>query len=199
MNGARRKEPAAANHERETGTWSDETLALRARDGSLDAFETLVTRYESRLLNYLARWTDGDAGAAEDLTQEVFVKAYRSIARFRGGHGFAPWLFTIARRSAISRLRRRRPDEPAWNDDTRPDGAPDPAEAASAREERASLWALARRTLSEPQVTALWLRYGEDLSVKEVATSMRRSVTSVKVLLHRARRRLSVELEGGDL
>ena len=146
-------------------------------------------RFEQRILTYLAGWTAGDVSTAEDLAQDVFVKAHRAMGRYREGHSFAAWIYTIARRTAISHLRRlHRQDRPLEVEsvDTR-----DPASIAGDRDERESLWNQARRLLKEPQFTALWLRYGEDLSIRDTAAAMQRSRTSVKVLLHRARARLA--------
>ena len=65
----------------------DRTLVEEATAGNLDAFETLVRRYQTRVVNYVLAIVQ-DAGEAEDVAQETFVRAYRSLGRFRGESSF---------------------------------------------------------------------------------------------------------------
>jgi RNA polymerase sigma-70 factor, ECF subfamily len=88
-------------------TVADATLVVRARDGSVDAFELLVNRYHSMILNYLIRQTD-DPEFAADLTQETFLDAYRSLDRVPEEASFAAWLYRIARNNLLNEWRRRR-------------------------------------------------------------------------------------------
>src|SRR5687767_13877518 len=80
----------------------DEELVERARNGDVNAFEQLVGRYQARALR-LAYTIAG--GEAEDAVQDGFVKAYRSLDRFRSGASFRPWLFTIVANEARNRRR----------------------------------------------------------------------------------------------
>src|SRR5258708_26465130 len=73
-----------------------EALVEQCQAGSRDAFALLVEHYQKRLFNYLCRLT-GNSHDAEDLTQETFLKVYRSLHRFNSGQGFSTWLFTIAK------------------------------------------------------------------------------------------------------
>ena len=78
----------------------------RARGGDLTAFEDLVRAHQAdvyRLALHLVR----DVQTAEDVTQDAFVHAYRSLRRFRGGSKFSTWLFRITRNCAIDAIRRR--------------------------------------------------------------------------------------------
>src|SRR5215467_2053759 len=81
-----------------------EELAERSKAGCLDAFEQLVLRYETRIFNFFRQFT-GNHHDAEDLTQETFLKAHRSLHRYNSSFLFAPWLFTIARRTGVSHFR----------------------------------------------------------------------------------------------
>jgi RNA polymerase sigma-70 factor (ECF subfamily) len=171
----------------------DEELACRAQSGCLDSFEQLMARHERQVFGYLRRWT-GHVQDAEDLTQEAFIRAFRSIGRYRSPHAFKTWLYTIARRSAISRLRalgRRR-------EVLMPTGADpeEPSEEPERKDEERSVWRQARRALPEKQFTALWLKYGEDMSIAEAARVMKTTSVHVKVLLHRGRRSLARRLGG---
>jgi len=171
---------------------SDEELARMTQAGSLESFEELVRRYESRVFGFLVRFRLGHADAGV-VVQDTFVRAFQAIDRFNLQHKFAPWLFTIARHKAIDHLRARRPP---------PDAAPlpephdlnDPAALLTRTEERQALWQLAERLLPEPQFQALWLRYVVDLDIAGIAEVVGRTQTGVKVLLFRARRSLGEEL-----
>ena len=81
-------------------------VVRRARAGDLEAFEELVRAHQAdvyRLALHLVR----DRETAEDVTQEAFVRAFRSLPRFRGTSKFSTWLYRIARNSAVDAIRRR--------------------------------------------------------------------------------------------
>lgn len=87
----------------------DTALVDRARDGDEAAFELLVRRHTDAVWR-LARSSLGDGHAAEDATQETFLKAYRAIGRFRGDAAVRTWLLGICHRTCIDVHRRRRPE-----------------------------------------------------------------------------------------
>lgn len=168
-------------------TVSDEELARRSQAGSLVAFEELVFRYESRIYRFVAN-SCGNETDVREVTQDTFVRAFQAIAQFDSQRGFAPWLFTIARRKCIDRHRAARPAA----DELLPDlpDHDDPAELMARQEERQNLWQLAGRLLPEAQFQAIWLRYAEDMNLAEIAQVLRKTQTHVKVLLFRARQTL---------
>lgn len=84
---------------------SDAALVERALDNDLAAFEQLVTRYQNKIIGYAARMLN-DATEAEDVAQETFIKAYRSLATFRGESSFSTWLYRIATNLCIDRVRK---------------------------------------------------------------------------------------------
>ena len=86
----------------------DLTLVRASQRGDRDAFGTLVSRYASRILNVTSRML-GSAGEAEDVAQETFVAAYRSLAGFQLGAKFSTWLYRIAVNKCHDALRARRP------------------------------------------------------------------------------------------
>ena len=167
-------------------------LVREARDGSRAAFAALVDEFSARIRTYLIRWT-GNLHDAEDLTQDTFLKAFRSLPRFHSPKAFQGWLFTIARHTALNHLRARHPSEPIDPDSL---VAPnDPSRAAEARDDDLALWALARRELTPSAFEALWLRYAEELSVREVGRVTGRTALHIRVVLHRARKTLLKALE----
>jgi RNA polymerase sigma-70 factor (ECF subfamily) len=170
---------------------SDEVLASRAAAGSVAAFETLARRYQAVLLRFLQRRSPREA---EDVLQEAFLRAYRSIGSYRPGRPFKPWLFTIAYRLAVDAGRRSGPrladlaDAPA-------DAGPGPLEQLASQESAERLWAIVRASLGKEPFTAVWLHYADDLSPRQVAAVMGRSQVWVRTTLHRARKRLATVLE----
>jgi RNA polymerase sigma-70 factor, ECF subfamily len=83
----------------------DAALALAARDGDREAFMQLVRAHQARV-RALAYGLLGDRALAEDVAQEVFLRAWRGLRGFRGDAGFSTWLYTIARRTALEHARR---------------------------------------------------------------------------------------------
>jgi RNA polymerase sigma-70 factor (ECF subfamily) len=90
----------------------DAHLVSRALEGELPAFERLVSRYQNKIVGYAARMLS-DADEAEDVAQEVFIKAYRSLDSFRGDALFSTWLYRITTNLCIDRMRakKRRPQQ----------------------------------------------------------------------------------------
>lgn len=170
-----------------------EQLARLAQAGCPHSFESLVRHFQVPLLHFLRRQTQ-DAGDAEDLLQETFLRCHRSLKRYDPGRSFGTWLFTIAYRLTVahhrSRNLRRKPLE--WATGTLPET---PDGIASRREERQILWDTARRHLSADQFTSLWFHYAHDMPVAEIARIMKRTQANVKILLFRGRQKLRTLLE----
>jgi RNA polymerase sigma-70 factor, ECF subfamily len=176
---------------------ADETALIEAAcGGDHRAFAELVERFEGRLFRFLLART-GNREDAEDLLQITFVTAYQNLGRYRKRYRFSTWLFTIAYRRTVDRLRSRYSTPPIGEDE--PSSPESPADVLQRREEFGRLWSLARRVLSDKQHSVLWLRYGEDLNTNDIATITGFSRTSVKVLLHRARNTLGEHLARGHV
>jgi RNA polymerase sigma-70 factor, ECF subfamily len=172
---------------------SDEELVARAQQGCAKSFEELVRRHQVPLVHFLRR--RGSADEAEDVAQEAFLQAYKNLARYRPRWRFSTWLFTIARRLDVSRLRRTRPTADAAAVESAADASPGPVDTAAESESRQHLWDMAAEVLGEEQVTALWLYYVEEMSVQEIAQVLGRFTPAVKTMLHRARKKLLARLE----
>lgn len=169
---------------------SDEQLAIEAQAGSMASFERLVVRLQVALVHFLMRRTRCHADA-EDLAQEAFVRAYRSLARYSPQWRFRTWLFTIAHRLSINfagRARRERQVPEAL--DAAMSGGPGPIDRLAAEERRRTLWEIAACQLDEEAVAALWLHYVEEFSTAEIAEVLGRSRMAVKTIMFRARKRL---------
>ncbi len=169
---------------------SAEELALRSQQGCQECFEELVERYNVRLYQFLRNKIAGIQDA-EDLVQDTFVKAYRNIHRYRSSWRFSTWLFTIGSRLANSYHRkflRRQAVAGIEAEDIRPADV-----VAMQQETHDGLWAIVR-DLSKDQYQALWLKYAEDMSIKEIAKVLKKTQVGVKVLLYRARTNLAQRL-----
>ena len=167
-----------------------------ARAGDLHAFETLVRRYQTRIVNY-AQAMLRDHSAAEDVAQDTFVRAYRALARFRGDSTFKTWLYRIATNAARTALDRRSRrghlegwvpvgDAEAADAVEVPSGLPDAEATLIARD--AIDRALA--TLPADLRVAVILRDVEGLDYKEIAAITAAPFGTVESRIFRARQRL---------
>lgn len=180
----------------------DATIALvhRCQAGEHAAFGTLVEAYGGRIYNYLLRMV-GDANEAEDLAQEVFVRAWEALPHFRGGGAFSTWLYRIATNLAIDAVRRRkrRPaveslDEAVDVDDGQVERqVADPGrpleDRLAARELQRAVWeAIAKLP---PKLRAVLLMYDfEQLTYQQIAAVLRVPMGTVKSRLFSARQQL---------
>lgn len=179
-----------------SSTVGEEIIASRSEEAELvqaavagdgQAARELVRLFHRPIFRFVSRMT-GQAQDAEDITQETFVKAFRSLDRVDTSRPLINWLFTIARRTALNHFRSRKewvelPPESASE-------SPGPRQEVERREEVEGVWAKARRVLSASEYQVLWLRFGENLSTAEAAKAAGRTTTSIKTLIYRARQRL---------
>jgi len=174
---------------------TDKELAAGAAAGFRSAFEELASRYGPRLFHFL-RSRSGSDEDVEDLVQETFLKAYRNIGRYDPRWKFSTWLFTAAVRLSISRHRSQRVKPLPLDSDGPEHPSPGPQEVLIRKEEAqkaGNIWFLAR-TLKPREYEVLWLRYSEEMSMKDIARAMRKSLVGVRVLLHRSRLKLGKKL-----
>lgn len=167
---------------------SDEELARLAQDGSKIAFEAMMARYGESLLRHLKQKVHRDQDA-EDLRQEIYIKIYQNLHRYDPTRPFSNWLFTIASNQIVNFYRSRK-ESGELDEFDLPSKKPDPHEVIAQKEFCGNVWSIAQRALSENQYQAIMLRYAKDMSVKDIAHSMGKSQTHVKVLLFRARKKL---------
>lgn len=172
---------------------SDQELIYRCREGDVEAFGQIYARYERQVYRFVYHMI-GDPDDADDIKQDTFMKAYRSLATFRGECSLLTWLLKVAGNLCRDRLKSRsRRGEVALNlevecdlRDTSDLGA-DPATLL----ERKDLNATVYRVLTgmpEAQRELIVLRDVEGLSYQQIADVLGCSVASVKLRLFRARR-----------
>jgi RNA polymerase sigma-70 factor (ECF subfamily) len=169
-------------------TITDEQLVEASLQGSSSAFDELVERYQERLLRFLLTRSSCRADA-EDAIQDTLINAYRYLASFDSRWRFSTWIYRIALRNLA---RQRRPE---WHEsDETLVGDDDPLQDCIDQSERENVWVAAKRLLSDEAYSAMWLRYVEDMSIKEIARALDKSLSWTKVTLLRGRRRLTAEL-----
>jgi RNA polymerase sigma-70 factor (ECF subfamily) len=191
-------------------TWPDvggreAALVQRCAAGDEDACAALVDEHQ-RLVYQLALHLLGDHNEALDLSQEVFLRVFRTIHRFRGQSALRTWIYRIAINQARNRMRwwrrRRRGQQVSLDDHVRAHGEL-PSESATTSPERVyrqkevagRIWQ-ALEALPFDQKTAIVLREIDGLSYDEIAFSLGVAVGTVKSRLARARESLRCELRG---
>ncbi|MEV4418753.1 RNA polymerase sigma factor [Patulibacter sp. NPDC049589] len=175
----------------------DERLVTLTRRGNQAAYETLVQRYQSRLLAF-CRHMLGSREDAEDVLQEVFANAFNAIIGDDRAINVRPWLYRIARNRCLNHLRKIQPIGVDTLDDRMADHGISAADTAHRREEFRELLGDVK-ALPETQRTALLLREIDALSYDQIAEAMDTTVPSVKSLLVRARVALAEASEARNL
>lgn len=172
----------------EAATIDHAALMRRAQAGDEQAFAGLVASFAERLFRFLTG-SGLPAVDADDLVQETFIRAHRSLARYDDRWSVSTWLYTIAHRLALNHRRDRRVLRPLEGVETITAGP-----AGDDEEGDDGIWALARLVLSPRDAQVLWLRYGEDRSIEDIAAVLGVQPGNAKVVLHRARNRLAEHL-----
>lgn len=172
----------------------DESLAARAEAGESEAFEDLIGRYEKPVFRMIYQFTN-DRHQAEDLSQETFVKAYRSLEKFDPEKGrFSTWLFTIARNLCRNAWRSRSSDPVDCRREEDFIVVRNPEDEASAREVFNEL-NLALERLPEVFRSAFILGVIEQLPLAEVAEIEGVAEGTIKSRISRAREQLRTVFE----
>jgi len=172
---------------------TDSDLVLRAIAGREDGFEELVRRYQRPIAAYVYRMV-GDYDSALDLTQEVFIKVYASLERYRPEYKFSTWIYKIAHNAAVDHLRRYSTREQALVSDCEgtaydlpiESNRPTPEQESERRERRAEIEAVVDQ-LPPAYRELVVLRHSHDLSYDEIAEVTALPLGTVKNRLFRAR------------
>lgn len=180
---------------------------LEVRDDNAAAFEELMLRYQGRLLTVLEHLV-GSRDLAEDLTQEVFLRVYRSRKSYVPGAKFSTWLYTIANNAASNALRRRsrRREVSLKVRDSGPMGNNPLENAVQAssgmlptrqldKAEMRDIIRMAMESLNDRQRMAVLLSKFEEMSYADIAEAMELTPQAIKSLLSRARVNLREVLE----
>ena len=178
-------------------------LIRRAKQGDMLAFEELILNHEKIVYNVALRMMNHSEDA-RDISQEVFLKAYRNLANFDERSAFSTWLYRITHNTCIDEMRKRKGkqsyslEEELENEDgsmqrqIADEG--DTPEESLLREEQKSEILQALDTLSEEHKAAIILRDVKGLSYEEISEILELSLGTVKSRISRARNQLKTEI-----
>lgn len=181
----------------------DQELVERVQRGDKSAFDLLVRRHQHRIANLISRYVYDQAEVA-DITQEVFIKAYRAIADFRGESAFYTWLYRIAINTAKNYLvsMGRQPSNSNIEAEEAEQAEGNTALRVIATPERSLLGreivetvVKAIQDLPEDLRTAITLRELDGLSYEEIAVAMECPIGTVRSRIFRAREAIDKELK----
>lgn len=163
---------------------TDETIMIAVRNGNLQTASVLFDRYNKRIFNFLATMTN-DRDAAEDLTQNVFLRMIKYRNSFKDESRFQPWIYQIARNVFSDHYQAQKSRGNNIDVERISDYMPDPEESKSI-EEKEELLHTCLAKLSDEERELLVLTRFQHMKYEEVATVMETTVANVKVKIHRA-------------
>jgi RNA polymerase sigma-70 factor (ECF subfamily) len=174
----------------------EESLVRRAQEHDQAALTKLYEDNFDRIYRYIVIKI-GDRTEAEDLAQQVFLNAIKSISSYKmKGMPFSSWLYRIAHNQIVDHLRRKSRRPTVSLDETTPAGETDPLRDVEMKLEIEAV-ALAAKKLTRSQQEVISLRFAAELSIAEVAKAMGKSEGAVKALQHSAVVALRRELGDG--
>jgi RNA polymerase sigma-70 factor, ECF subfamily len=178
---------------------SDRDLVATAVGGVEGSFEEIVRRYQRPISAYVYRMV-GNYESALDLTQEIFIKVYNSLARYRAEFKFSTWIFKIAHNSAVDHLRRSATRELSLINGSENDqfelpvesGILSPEQESERRERRVEIESVIRALPANYRELVI-LRHSQDLTYEEIVEVTGLPLGTVKNRLFRAREMMRQE------
>lgn len=179
---------------------TDSQMIREIKEGNTELYSELMRRYQRKILAFIYHMLKSAhlELMAEDLCSETFYKAFRSLHSFREvDASFSTWLYTIARNTVLSELRKQRAGSIPLEESGVVPVAPSELvpEQAILRSEKVGMVREAINNLPEKQRSALILREYDQLDYQEIANVLGQSVSAVKSLLFRARSSVKSQLE----
>jgi RNA polymerase sigma-70 factor (ECF subfamily) len=177
----------------------DEEVMLNYQKGEVSAMDELLRRYRNPVYHFTLRLI-GNITEAQDITQEVFLRVHQYKDSYEPTGKFSTWIFSIAHNLALSRLRKNKwlaiwPSKVDDSDDLKEFKSPDPSPDAKVYENEISgIVKKCIQSLPFLQREALVLREYENLDYQDIAKILKKSLGTVKTLIHRARQNLKTKL-----
>ena len=176
----------------------DNEIISRVLKGEQNAYAELVNRYQAYVFTLVLRMVKSREDA-EEVAQDVFVKAYRSLADFRGESKFSTWLYTIANTTSITFLRKKKLDVRSLDNEKVFEVADSKDSGLRAnlveQKSRVNMVNEAIAMLSPDDAEIITLFYKAEQNLEEISRVLRLETNTVKVRLHRARTRLKEKME----
>jgi len=180
-----------------TGPSDSEIISLVLK-GDHNAYALLVERYKSYVFTLTFRFTKNREDA-EEVSQDIFVKAYRALADFKGTAKFSTWLYTIVNTTCITFLRKKRLDIKSLDDERTFEVADSQDSGFRANQveqkSRQNMVNQAITMLNRDDAEIITLFYKNEQSLEEIGQILGVEVNTAKVRLHRARARLKEKME----
>jgi RNA polymerase sigma factor (sigma-70 family) len=177
---------------------TDTEIIKKILQGEQALFAQLVQRYQRYVFTLVSRFTSNREDA-EEISQDIFVKAYRSLADFRGEAKFSTWLYTVVRTSCITFLRKKQLDTISLDNERTLVQLENKESGFNAniveQKSRHAMLNAAIQLLSPDDSQILTLFYKGEQSLEEIGRIMGLEPNTVKVKLHRARNRLKEKME----
>ena len=173
----------------------EQLLIQQIAGGSREAFEQLYRAWQTRLFRYLLRMV-GDSGAAEELTNDTMVAAWKAAPSFKGQSKVSTWLFAIARNKALNSLRRHQPETVEVEEAMAVASSSGGQEQSVSRDRLHTTMKDALQQLSPDHREVMELTFYQELSYQEIAEIMQCPVNTVKTRMFYAKKKLQEILEG---
>ncbi len=177
---------------------NDNELISKVLSGDQQAYAALVNRYQNYVFTLALRFTKNREDA-EEVSQDIFIKAYRALADFRGASKFSTWLYTIVNTTCITFLRKKRLEVHSLDNEKVFELADnqDSGMRANLVEQKSRLAMVnhAIKMLSTDDAEVITLFYKGEQTLEEIAQILGIEANTVKVRLHRARTRLKDKME----
>jgi RNA polymerase sigma factor (sigma-70 family) len=177
---------------------ADMEIISRVLKGEQNAYAELVNRYQSYVFTLTMRFTKNREDA-EEVSQDIFVKAYRSLADFRGASKFSTWLYTIVNTTCITFLRKKRLEVQSLDHEKVFESVENHDSGFNANQveqkSKVNMVNQAIGMLGADDAEILTLFYKAEQSLEEIAKVLGLETNTVKVRLHRARQRLKDKME----
>ncbi|HYH15961.1 MAG TPA: sigma-70 family RNA polymerase sigma factor [Flavisolibacter sp.] len=177
---------------------TDMEIISQVLQGQQQAYATLVERYQNFVFTIVLRYVKAREDA-EEVAQDIFVKAYRSLADFKGNSKFSTWLYTVTTTTCITFLRKKRLDTHSLDNEKVFAAADNIDSGASANQieqkSRVNMVNAAIQLLSPDDAQIITLFYKGEQTLEEIAQILGKEPNAVKVQLHRARTRLKEKMQ----
>lgn len=161
----------------------DARIVAEVLNGDVDAYGTLMVKYQKPVYNLMLRLT-GSRSEAVELTQDTFTRAYERLEQYRSRHRFFTWLYTIGMNMARDWARKRRPELVDYDLERHASRTPDHEEVLGQEQEKGALrQALARLPLDYRE--AVLLHYRDGLPMKDIAVILKFSTSGAKMRVNR--------------
>jgi len=177
---------------------NDNELISKVLSGDQQAYGGLVSRYQNYVFTLALRFTKNREDA-EEVSQDIFIKAYRALADFRGASKFSTWLYTIVNTTCITFLRKKRMEVHSLDNEKVFEVADSQDSGMRAnlieQKSRVSMVNNAIKMLSTDDAEVITLFYKGEQTLEEIAQILGIEANTAKVRLHRARTRLKEKME----